>query len=135
MSGKTLAEKLRIKPGMAVWTSSPDVLALVGPLPADTRAVAALGDADVALVFAESAAALERLLELGGEALHAPALLWIAYPKAGRSDLKRDTIPPHMTRRDMVPIGQVAINEVWSALRFRARKQGEAPFTGGGRSQ
>jgi len=60
--------------------------------------------------------------------------MWIAYPKAGKSDLKRDTIPPHLTLRDMIPIGQVAIDDVWSALRFRPRKPGEAPFKGGGRS-
>jgi hypothetical protein len=29
------------------------------------------------------------------------------------------------------PIGQVAIDEIWSALRFRPLKPGEAPFTGG----
>jgi hypothetical protein len=28
-------------------------------------------------------------------------------------------------------ISQVAVDEVWSALRFRALKEGEAPFTGG----
>jgi hypothetical protein len=31
----------------------------------------------------------------------------------------------------MRPITQVAMDEVWSALRFRPLKEGEAPFTGG----
>jgi hypothetical protein len=31
----------------------------------------------------------------------------------------------------MRPISQVAVDEVWSALRFRPLKEGEAPFTGG----
>ena len=133
MSGKTVAGKLLVKPGMAVWASSPDGLALIGPLPPGARVVAAIGAADVALLFAESADALEQLLEDGADALHRPDILWVAYPKAGRSDLKRDTIPPHLTRRDMRPIGQVAIDEIWSALRFRPLKPGEGPFTGGGR--
>ena len=29
------------------------------------------------------------------------------------------------------PVTQVAIDQVWSALRFRPLKPGEAPFTGG----
>ena len=29
------------------------------------------------------------------------------------------------------PISQVAVDEVWSALRFRPYREGEAPFTGG----
>jgi hypothetical protein len=29
------------------------------------------------------------------------------------------------------PVTQVSIDQVWSALRFRPLKQGEAPFTGG----
>jgi hypothetical protein len=77
----------------------------------------------------------EAIAEDNAEALHAPTVLWVAYPKAGKSDLKRDTIPPHLTRREMVPIGQVAIDDVWSAIRFRPRKPGEAPFTGKGRSK
>jgi len=31
----------------------------------------------------------------------------------------------------MRPISQVAIDDVWSALRFRVLRTGEAPFTGG----
>ena len=134
MSPQSVAEKLRVKPGMAIWTSSPDLLALIGPLPADTSNAANIGEADVALLFAERADTLRRLLDETVHAVHSPAVMWIAYPKAGKSDLKRDTIPPHLTLRDMIPIGQVAIDDVWSALRFRPRKPGEAPFKGGGRS-
>jgi hypothetical protein len=31
----------------------------------------------------------------------------------------------------MRPVSQVAVDEVWSALRFRLLKPGEPPFTGG----
>jgi hypothetical protein len=31
----------------------------------------------------------------------------------------------------MRPIGQVSVDEAWSAMRFRTLKKGEAPFTGG----
>jgi hypothetical protein len=31
----------------------------------------------------------------------------------------------------MRPIGQVALDDVWSAMRFRPNREGETPFTGG----
>jgi hypothetical protein len=31
----------------------------------------------------------------------------------------------------MRPIAQVAVDDVWSALRFRPLEEGEPPFTGG----
>jgi hypothetical protein len=31
----------------------------------------------------------------------------------------------------MRPIAQIAVDDVWSALRFRALEDGEPPFTGG----
>jgi len=31
----------------------------------------------------------------------------------------------------MRPVSQVSVDEVWSALRFRPLREGEAPFTGG----
>ena len=133
MSAKAVAEKLLVKPGATVWLSSPRGLELIRPLPAGAHAVPAIDEAGVAVLFAGSEAELERLLDQSGDRLHKPDVLWIAYPKAGKSDLKRDTIPPHLTRRSMRPVGQVAIDDVWSALRFRSLDPGEPPFTGGGR--
>ena len=37
-------------------------------------------------------------------------------------------IKPNTTVR---PIGQVAVDEVWSAMRFRPTREGEAPFAPG----
>lgn len=45
----------------------------------------------------------------------------------------RDKIPQHLTEHRLRPIGQVAVDETWSALRFRPLKPGEAPFRGGKR--
>jgi hypothetical protein len=48
-------------------------------------------------------------------------LAWVAYPKAGQlgTDLNRDSLARLMIERGVQPVRQVAINEVWSALRFR----------------
>ena len=56
--------------------------------------------------------------------------MWVAYPKGNRTDLNRDSLWPILGEFGMRPISQVAIDEVWSALRFRPLADGEPPFTG-----
>lgn len=131
MSTKTIAEKLLIKPGTTVWASDPTHLDLVEPLPQGVRRVDALDQATTALVFAEAAAPLRDILTAQAEALAKPATFWVAYPKANRTDINRDSLWPVLSEYGMRPIGQVAVDGVWSALRFRPLKEGEAPFTGG----
>ena len=48
-------------------------------------------------------------------------LAWIAYPKAGQlgTDLNRDILARELTGQGVQPVRQVAIDEAWSALRFR----------------
>ena len=48
-------------------------------------------------------------------------LAWVAYPKAGQlgTDLNRDKLAAALTAHGIQPVRQVALDEVWSALRFR----------------
>jgi hypothetical protein len=131
MSPRTVAAKLRISPNSALSVTPPDRVTLLGPLPEGIRRTETLDDADVAVLFADDAQSLGALLAAAGPALHTPAVVWIAYPKGGKADLKRDTMPPYLTEVGMRPISQVAIDDVWSALRFRPLAEGETPFTGG----
>jgi hypothetical protein len=48
-----------------------------------------------------------------------------------KTTAEKPLIKPNTTEYNMRPIGQVAVDEAWSALRFRPVKEGEAPFTGG----
>ena len=93
--------------------------------------VDALPDARTAVVFADDAAALRETLADHAGHLTAPRTFWVAYPKAGRSDINRDSVWPIVGEHGLRPNGQVAIDDVWSALRFRPLAEGEAPFTGG----
>lgn len=131
MGTKSVAEKLGIKPKTAVWLSHPERLDLVAPLPADARLVDDLVRAAVALLFADDAGGLRGLLEANKAHLTRPGTLWVAYPKANRTDINRDTLWPIVGEYGLRPNGQVAVDDVWSALRFRALKEGEAPFKGG----
>jgi hypothetical protein len=131
MSTKSVAEKLLIRPDSALWASDAARLERIGPLPDGVRRVDGLADATTALVFADDAASARAILSNQGDALKRPEVFWVAYPKANRSDINRDSLWPILAEFGMRPISQVAIDDVWSALRFRALKDGEPPFTGG----
>jgi len=130
MSTKSIAEKLLIKPDTTVWLSDTAQLVRVGPLPAGVRVVDAIEQATIALVFADSAASARKILDAHSGQLARPGVFWVAYPKANKADINRDTLWPILAEYGMRPIGQVAVDEVWSALRFRPLKEREMPFTG-----
>ena len=78
--------------------------------------------ADAVIGFAQSAADLASDDAAAVVAAAArDALAWVAYPKAGQlgTDLNRDTVAAALTDRGVRPVRQVAIDDVWSALRFR----------------
>ena len=131
MSAKPVAERLQIKPDTTVWTSDPAHVGLVEPLPEGVRLVDRLDQATTALVFAPDARSLRSVLSANQDELARPDILWVAYPKANRADINRDTLWPILGEFGMRPIAQVAVDEVWSALRFRPLEEGEPPFTGG----
>ena len=132
MASKTTADKLLIKPGTSVWISDPERRRLLEPLPAGAGWADGPADATSAVLVARDAAALNDLLAEHAADLAHPTYVWFAYPKGGRSDLSRDSLWPIVSERTgMRPITQVALDDTWSALRFRPLHPGEEPFTGG----
>ncbi|MFI7540106.1 hypothetical protein [Actinoplanes sp. NPDC049599] len=128
---KTIAEKLQIKPHTTVWLSHAGYLPLLTPMPEGVRESENPATASTAVLFADSAAEVRKLLEEHAADLAKPAVVWIAYPKGNKADINRDTLWPIVADFDMRPNGQVAIDGRWSALRFRANKPGEGRFAGG----
>jgi hypothetical protein len=49
----------------------------------------------------------------------------VAYPKAHRADINRDKLWPIVAEYGMRPVTQVAVDDIWSGLRFRPFKPGE----------
>jgi hypothetical protein len=131
MAEKTVAEKLGIKPGKTVWTSHPDRFAEIGELPAGANLTSDLAAAAVAVLYADDAQSARDLLDAHQADVTKPPAVWFAYPKANRTDINRDTLWPIVVEYGLRPNGQIALDEVWSALRFRANKPGEEAFTGG----
>lgn len=131
MAGKSVAEKLLIKPGTSVWVSDDARVPLLGPLPTSVTTANDPGGASTLVVFADDAAAVRKAFETRRDAFAASPNLWIAYPKANKTDINRDSLWPIGAEYGFRPISQVAIDDTWSALRFRVLREGEAPFAGG----
>jgi hypothetical protein len=125
------ASKLLLKPGGRLWLADPARAPLLGPLPGDAGLVDEPKGADVAVVFVSGAADVEAEVVPRLETLRGVSAVWVAYPKGGRADINRDTLWPLLAAHGFRPITQVAIDETWSALRFRPLRPGEEPFAGG----
>ena len=127
-----LAAKLQLKPGMTVAVLDPPGGALIqlpeGCEPADARS------ADAVLVFTENRDRLARHAEPLVEAAQRDALAWVAYPKGGQlgTDLNRDSLAQILSARGIRPVRQVAIDDVWSALRFRPAQRRAIAFARSG---
>ena len=115
--------KLQIKPGQRVAAlAGPAALADVpSVVSADANPPADPGAADAVIAFARNRADLESVAAPAVEAARLDKLAWIAYPKGGKlgTDLNRDILAALMTGQGVQPVRQVAIDETWSALRFR----------------
>ncbi len=126
---KTIAEKLQIKPNTTVWLSVPGHVSLLTPMPEGVRESDQLATATTAVLFVDDAASARKLLDEHREHLTKPAVFWVAYPKGNTTDINRDSLWPIVADFDMRPNGQVAIDDTWSALRFRTNRPGEGRFT------
>jgi len=118
-----LSEKLQLKPGQQMLVqNAPEGYfeQLVAELP---QAVLEIEYADALLLFATS---LKEVAELTPGALQRvgqAGLLWIAYPKGGsgvKTDVNRDRLAAAVVKATgWRAVRQVAIDDAWSALRFR----------------
>jgi hypothetical protein len=119
----SLAGKLQLKPHhrVVVVNRPPDVELDVGEVE-PTAGVEAARAAEAVIAFVRSTADLEGAqMESVLAAGRRDALVWVAYPKAGRlgTDLNRDILASLLEERGVRPVRQIAIGDTWSALRFR----------------
>ena len=114
----SLAKKLNLKAGTK--------LRVIGkPKDVDLGDVAVTSLANVkdVLVFVSRLAEIDTAGAPMLEAARADRIAWAAYPKAGQlgTDLNRDLLSSALEKRGVQPVRQIALDEVWSALRFRPR--------------
>lgn len=76
-----------------------------------------------ALVFVTSEAEVEETIASFFHHLEGDAVLWYCYPKGSskryKSTINRDHGWAPLGKRELEPVRQIAIDEDWSALRFR----------------
>jgi hypothetical protein len=123
---RPVAEKLLIRAGTTLWTSDPSRLPLIGPLPAGVRVVDDPTAATTAIVFAPDERTVRAVFAAHVAALRGAAALWILYPKANRTDVNRDSLWRILADHGVRPITQIAVDDVWSGLRFRNLNPAEA---------
>lgn len=142
MTQSTLVRRLQIKPNHRVLLlGAPDGhAASLEPLPEGaTIATAARGTFDVVHLFVRQARDLEKNAPKAIAAVKEGGLLWISYPKKSsgvETDLTRDVGWKVVEDAGWGGVAQVAIDETWSALRFKpeamvARKEGSVVAPGG----
>jgi len=120
-----LRAKLQLKPGQRLdGVQVPDSVAavLVGDPRQPVGENPVVGDHPTALlVFVADRAALEEHRERIVDAAASDRMTWVAYPKGGAlgTDLNRDSLSELLETHAVRPVRQVAVDEIWSALRLR----------------
>lgn len=114
-----LAKKLLVRSGSRVAViGAPPTIDLVLPpeaKPADR------GPADIVLVYTKNAAGVRPALAKAGKVIAEGGVLWVAYPKAGQlsTDLNRDSLARALQAEGLEPVAQIAVDDIWSALRVK----------------
>ena len=128
----TLLEKLQLKPGqhLVVQNPPPGYLEKLTPELAGLEVLTHFaGPAQAVLLFVNTLDEAVRLAMGAFAVIHPDGLAWIAYPKGGsgvKTDLNRDRLWEALKGTGWRPVRQVALDEVWSAMRYRpAEKVGK----------
>jgi hypothetical protein len=132
-----VAKKLGMNPGMRalIITPPPGYLKLLAPFHDGlTLSSRAAGTYPFVQVFATRLSEISKFAQRLSKHAAPNALVWISYPKntsklAG--NLSRDLILEVMSGRGWRAVSIVAIDEVWSALRFRPAVQVGSRLKGG----
>jgi hypothetical protein len=114
-----LRTKFQLKAGQAIeFISPPDsVVGLLSEMETDDGS----NVSPALLVFVMDGAAVKKSSTMVINSATSDRLTWVAYPKSGQlgTDLNRDTLAALLIERGVQPVRQVALDDVWSALRFR----------------
>lgn len=119
-----LVKKLNLKEGNQLVTiNAPEGYNVAELLPGVTVSTSAdRGNFDSALLFVNNKSDLDALLQSAVNAMKQGGILWVAYPKGTskvKTDLNRDKLWPLMQEHGWLGVRQVAIDDIWSAMRFK----------------
>jgi hypothetical protein len=114
----SLAKKLNLKDGMKM-----QVIGKPTGVTMDDVTSTQTATSDGVLVFVRSLSEVDSKCGPLVEAARNDRLAWVAYPKAGQmgTDLNRDVLWKHLLKQGIQGVRQTAIDNVWSAMRFRPK--------------
>ena len=116
----SLAKKLNLKDGTKLRVVGKPKAVDLGDVDSTSS-----GKAPAVLAFVTKLADVDAACAPVIEAAREDRIAWAAYPKAGQlgTDLNRDVLWKYLLDRHRVQgVRQIALDEVWSALRFRPAK-------------
>jgi hypothetical protein len=125
----TLVDKLQIKTGqkMAVLNAPAGYLdKLATELEGISVSAQTAGPSDALLLFVNSLAEAAQWFPKAIRAVKIDGLLWVAYPKGTsrvKTDVNRDRLWEATKPTGWRPVRQVALDDVWSTMRFRPANQ------------
>lgn len=129
MNSSTLTKKLQIKAGSRFLLINPpeNFSHALDPLPEGVILhFEANGIFDVVQLFVRNKAELKAEMSLLHAHLRSDTILWIAYPKKSSgiaSDLEMMSSWEETSNYGLSPVASAAINNIWTALRFRPKDQ------------
>jgi hypothetical protein len=128
-SGKSLTQKLGIKPGFRIFTVgvSGAYDDIIGQLPADVTIAPRLKPPlDMVHLFVSEAAGLAKKLGACRDAIAPDGMVWVSWPKKASgvaSDLSDVVVRGAALPLGLVDVKVCAIDEVWSGVKLVIRKR------------
>ena len=132
-----LAKKLHLESGMTMCVlDAPSGFQLALDGLGVTQKKALKGPLDVVQIFVTRKAQLDGKLAQLKAAMTERSALWVCYPKANalETDLNRDILRLALADKGLVAVAQIAIDDVWSGLRFKLGETAPAKTKPAGRT-
>jgi hypothetical protein len=127
MSEKTVAAKMRIKPGATLaLVYAPPGIGESLDLPADVTFVDELRGADHVLVFVSKRAEVEERIPATVKAIGPTTDYWVIFRKGSKAaglDMSRDTIWEVASALGMRPLGVITVNDAWAGFHLKKPAQ------------
>lgn len=120
----SMAQKLNLKGLDLLVLNAPEgyLAPLSGELPGVILSTDDATPATAVLLFVNNLDEAARLAPQAMRLVQPGGLLWLAYPKGAskvKTDVNRDKLWPVLAAMGWRPVRQVALDDIWSAMRFR----------------
>lgn len=124
MAGKSILEKLQLKPGRTLLLQGAPAgyLEMAGDVPPGAVISTVIQSAFIVQVFIRSQSELAAVFEQLAPTVEPGGMLWITYPKLTsklKGDIHRDSINTYAQQNGWTGIAIISIDNDWSALRMK----------------